>query len=164
MDMSAFEVDVALLREAGDDESADIAAELINDIRNRATQPLKVSLFLLADVDNATIDAISARLDDEPGVGSYEFVTSKQAYDEFVELWRDQSEFYEGLSQDALPSTFRITTEAGTDADELADRLGELEGVDEVRAEGRASAILAAIGPAMEVCNLQLPGAVPSDL
>lgn len=159
--IDALEVDRQLLLDAGDPTTAEAVAVAIDDLGTRSTQPAKVSLFLESGLSEEQIEEIGSFLDDDSGVEHYEYVSAEQAYDEFVEQYQDQPEFYEDFPVDALPASFRIETSEDTDPDELTTRLQELDGVDETRSEGQLQQVLAPIQPLMELCGTQLPGIFP---
>lgn len=67
-------------------------------------------MFLLPKPDEESVNAISARLEEDTGVASFEFVSARQAYDGFVQEYRDQPAFYEDLPVDALPGEARTAS------------------------------------------------------
>lgn len=159
--IEALEIDRDLLAQAGDDSTAQTVADVIEDLRSGVTQPLQISIYLRDDVWQSDVDAIAAQLAQEAEVASHEYISSEQAYDEFVELYADQPEFYEGLPSDALPASFRLRTVEGADLDELVARFEGLEGVKEVRGSDGLFRQLAPLRPLLKLCDVPVPGESP---
>lgn len=159
--IDALEVDRDLLAQAGDDSTAETVGEVIEDLRSGVMQPLQISIYLRDDISQSEVDAIAGQLEEEAEVASHEYISSQQAYDEFVELYDDQPEFYKGLRTDALPASFRLWTVEGADPDKLVESFEDLAGVKEVRGSDGLFRELTPLRPLLKLCEVPVPGESP---
>ena len=152
--IEGLESDRQLLIEANEGEWAAEVEEAIAALQEPSEAPLKVSTFLDPGVSRGSIDAISDALGDDPRIESYEFVSPKRAYEEFVEQLKDQPGTYEGMPQDALPASFRIEVVDGADIEQLIVDLDRLSGVDESRSNLFSTRIGVPLSELMARCDL----------
>jgi hypothetical protein len=145
------------LLSAGESEWAAEVEEGIAALREPNEAHLKVSLYLEYGVSRARVDGISVILDQDSRVESYEFVSPKRAYEEFVEQWKNQSEMYEGMPQDVLPASFRIEVIDGADVEQLIVDLERLKGVDESRSNLASTQLAAPLSDLIRRCDLPAP-------
>lgn len=91
-----------------------------------------VSAFLADDATGADVDAVRAYLVERDGVASHTYVSRRQAFAEFKEVYKDQPEFWAELPPRALPASFRITLEEDAPTETIMDELSEFDGVEQV--------------------------------
>ena len=97
---------------------------------------VEISVFLLDDATQQEIDTLTSDISNMSQVEDVTFVSKAQAFEEFKKLYRTQPEFWQSLSEDALPASLRIKlTDAGF-AEEVGDSLVGRPGVDDVRFGG----------------------------
>ena len=109
------------------------------------------------EISEGVRNEIDATLKNHPSVASYEYVSAEQAYEEFVEAYKDKPEFYEDLPTDALPSSFRIKTATATPSEDLIAELQALRGVDDVRGGGQIEMLIGPLQPLMDLCGVTFP-------
>ncbi|MBL7260506.1 cell division protein FtsX [Paractinoplanes lichenicola] len=66
------------------------------------------SVFLRADVTAQQKANLESYLRGLPDVEAVRFETRAEAYQRFMDLWSDDSEFVESVSEDSLPETYRV--------------------------------------------------------
>jgi cell division transport system permease protein len=78
---------------------------------------VEIVVFMNPDATQEQIDSVQRALDDNPSVASYTYLDHQAAYDEFVELFAEDSpELVESVTPDALPTNFKVQpTEANFD-------------------------------------------------
>ncbi len=92
----------------------------------------ELQVFVLHDITSSekrNIRSVARTLD---AVVSVSFVSKREAYRDFKELYLDEPEYWENLPMDALPAYFVIDLEDGSDIQAARDLLNGLPGVDEV--------------------------------
>jgi cell division transport system permease protein len=88
---------------------------------NEVREKVLVDVYLKTDAQKADIDRLGARLrEDTPYVGSVQFVSKEQAYEQ--ERKRNP-EAYELLGSNPLPDTFRVTPSSPGEVEKLRDAL-----------------------------------------
>jgi cell division transport system permease protein len=88
---------------------------------NEVREKVLVDVYLKTDAQKADIDRVGARLrEDTPYVGSVQFVSKEQAYEQ--ERKRNP-EAYELLGSNPLPDTFRVTPSSPGEVEKLRDAL-----------------------------------------
>lgn len=98
---------------------------------------IEVSIFLC---DGRNCDAITPEqqqqleedLRDDPLVREVFFESKAEAYDNFREMFRDQPDFVESVSPEALPASFRVKLTDPKEFTAILERYGARPGVEEV--------------------------------
>ena len=70
------------------------------------------------------------------GDGSFEFETKEEAYQRFVQIFKDQPELVQNVSPEALPASFRIHLVVPSAFEELEQAMSGLPGIDKVSRGG----------------------------
>lgn len=117
------------------------AALLVRAQVDRATDnwfgKIEVSIFLC---DGRNCDAITddqrdqlrQELEDDPLVQDVFYESKQDAYDRFREMFRDQPDFVESVSPDALPASFRVKLEDPKEFAAIYDKYAARPGIEEV--------------------------------
>src|SRR4051812_26607187 len=69
---------------------------------------IDLSVFMKPDSSQSQIDAVRAQLDGTPGVKKVTFVDKPAALNEMKEMFADQPNVVDTLTEDAAPPSFRI--------------------------------------------------------
>jgi cell division transport system permease protein len=97
---------------------------------------VEISAYLLDDASENEIQALSQQVAGYPEVENVAYVTKTDAYNEFVQMYRHQPEFYESLPKDALPASLRVKLTDAKYTEEVAARIEGAPGIDQVRFGG----------------------------
>lgn len=65
-------------------------------------------VFLQPAATQDQIDSVQEALDENPQVASVDFVDQQEAYDEFVDLFRESPEMVQSVTPEILPPSFRV--------------------------------------------------------
>ncbi len=65
-------------------------------------------VFLQPTASQDQINAVQDALDNSPQVASVDFVDQQEAYDEFVDLFRESPEMVQSVTPEILPPSFRV--------------------------------------------------------
>lgn len=87
-------------------------------------------IWLKPEVEPASIESVSRRLDGHPEVDSYRYIDQSATYREFVEYYADQPEVIGLVSAEQLPTSFRVTTSDQLALAEIAEALPGVVAVD----------------------------------
>ncbi len=85
--------------------------------------PLELAIFVREGASQAQVEDLRQKLAARDDIASLEYISKKEAYEEFRKLYEDQPELFETIPRRGLPASFRIEA---TDEAALA-RLEELE-------------------------------------
>ncbi|MFP3907865.1 MAG: cell division protein FtsX [Acidimicrobiales bacterium] len=75
-------------------------------------------VFVNPEAEPAQEQAVREALESSPAVDEWHYVTKDEAYEEFVELFRNTPEMIDAVSPDILPPSFRVVP-ANPDADAI---------------------------------------------
>jgi cell division protein FtsX len=90
-------------------------------------------VFMSVAASESDIHAVRTVIRHSHAVRTYAFVTRADAYREFGRLFSDRPELVATTSPEALPVSFRIELATDAKRNQLAQRFGNLAGVDEVK-------------------------------
>jgi len=116
------------------DEEFDRLRELICARIDDLPSSVVVEVFMDVDATGSQRAAVRSALRRSPDVGSFEFVSSRDAYREFRRLFADQPDLIEGVPgqvREQLPSSFRVEMDDGRKPARLVREMEELPGVDD---------------------------------
>ncbi len=98
---------------------------------------MNISVYLKEGVDKNDLEKIEQFLKDQQNVLRYKFVSKEEAFREFKEALGPQSKLLSALTTNPLPASFEVQVKSGgnhsSTMKDLARRLKELEGVEEVQ-------------------------------
>jgi cell division transport system permease protein len=96
---------------------------------------VQLSVYLRNDITQAQLDALQKKIQANPEVKNYQFLTHEDAYNEFKKLFQDEPDIIAAVSPDTLPQSFRISLK--NPSDESVRAVGQAlqgeAGVDEVK-------------------------------
>ena len=95
-----------------------------------------LEVFLDVGASNLQANALRARVEADPGVGSFRYVSQADAYSIFVKDFADQPDLVRGTKPTDLPVSFRINVKAGVSRETMAQRYRQLDGVATVIIKG----------------------------
>lgn len=127
-----LELDARLLDEAGAQDAADLVSETAAALRQDVENGGEVTAYFSGDSSEAERDALEELAGGLPGVESVEYVSSEEAYEQFLE----QEGELPGMTADMLPDSLEIFLADGVEEDEIAQAIEGEPGVDEVRFAG----------------------------
>ena len=91
-----------------------------------------VSIFLTEDITDAQRTALQDALRADPAVRDLRFESRAQAYQRFVELWRDSPDFVAAVNPKDLPESFRMRLADRDDYQRLAKTFRHHAGVQDL--------------------------------
>ena len=65
-------------------------------------------VFMKPDASQGQIDAVRSDLKNSPAIKSFKYLDHDAAFEEFKKLFSDQPEFYENVTADILPTSFKV--------------------------------------------------------
>ncbi|MGH3441256.1 MAG: permease-like cell division protein FtsX [Nitriliruptorales bacterium] len=77
-------------------------------------------------------DSLEAALREDPLVDQVFYESKEQAYQRFTEMFRDQPDFVESVSSEALPASFRVKLEDPTQFTSIRDKYAAQPGVEDI--------------------------------
>jgi cell division transport system permease protein len=88
-------------------------------------------VFMKADATQEQIESVGRDLDDNPEVQSKTFFDQQASYEEFKQMFADQSELVDNVQADILPSSFRVVPvdKSSDTVKTLGDRYSDKPGV-----------------------------------
>jgi hypothetical protein len=92
--------------------------------------------FLDVGASSLRANAIRARIEADPTVSSFRYLSQRDAYAIFVKDFADQPDLVRDTKPTDLPVSFRINVKAGVSAESTAQRYGRLSGVASVIVTG----------------------------
>jgi hypothetical protein len=97
-------------------------------------EPPKTEIFMKVRATAAQAQAVQARLDRDPDVDQYTFLSHRDAYNQFRKLFADQQQLITSEPADGsgLPESFRLDLREGASPNAVVARYHNLSGVDEV--------------------------------
>ena len=149
-----LEIDLALANQAGDRSLTARIERLIDASREGPTGKLDVSVYLRDDLSEKEIEELEGSIEDAADVSSIEYVTSREAFEEFKSLYEDQPKFYEDVPEDSLPASLRFSVNSRDDVESLKTKLGRNRDVEDVRGEGDLGRLRGVLFREMERCSV----------
>jgi cell division transport system permease protein len=93
---------------------------------------VEVSVFLREDISPSQQTQIGDLLNEMPEVSSVRYESKAQAYQNFVETFREQEALVKNVSADALPASFRVKLFDPEDFQIIGARLTGLQGIETI--------------------------------
>src|SRR3954452_12001505 len=90
---------------------------------------VELSIFMKADSSDSQVDAGRTQLNSQPGVKSFRFVDHAAAFKEMKELFADQPNVLDTLTQDQAPPSFRVVPTKAELVDTIGGRFDNQPGV-----------------------------------
>jgi cell division transport system permease protein len=113
-----------------------ILGMVVNNVTLNWEAKVEISTYLRDDATQGEVRELQQDVTDNPYVEDVTFVSKKDAYEEFKQIYQDQPEFYENLPEDALPASLRIKLTDADYTEQVAQSIEGAPGVDEVRFGG----------------------------
>jgi cell division transport system permease protein len=104
--------------------TAYLMGEGVQDAQQQFQGGVEFIVFMNPSATDAQIDAVRSELEDNPQVRDNEFCDQQCAYDEFLELFRDDPQLTESVTPDILPPSFKVKP-VDSDSDAVS-ALGEV--------------------------------------
>ncbi len=92
-----------------------------------------IEIFLLDDAENGEIYKMIGEIGELDYVDDVEYITKEQALEEMKQSWDDKSYLLEGLNQNPLPRSLRVTMNDLEKAEELVDFIDKYSGVEQIK-------------------------------
>jgi cell division transport system permease protein len=112
-----------------------LVGEQVRLMTGEWAQKVEVSVFLREDVSEEERDALEQKIQDIPEVQTYYYETQQEAYDRFVEQFRDSRSLVENVDATAMPESFRIKLTDASKFPVIRARLAGDPAIDEVKDE-----------------------------
>ncbi|HUR78662.1 MAG TPA: permease-like cell division protein FtsX [Acidimicrobiales bacterium] len=93
---------------------------------------IELSIFMRSDAPQGQIDAIERELRASPEVKRYLFVDKKAALAEYKELYQDNDELQDILTEEDMPTSFRVVPAKAELAESIGRRFKTRAGVEQV--------------------------------
>ena len=93
----------------------------------------EIQVFLEDDINDEQISTIQNRLENQNGVSSVTFQSKNEALEKMKNDWGEEGYLLEGLETNPLPDTFIVKLKDIEYADEIAEDIKDLDGIDEVQ-------------------------------
>jgi cell division transport system permease protein len=93
---------------------------------------VELSIFMKADSSDSQVDAVRTQLNSQPGVKNFRFVDHAAAFSEMKELFADQPNVLDTLTQDQAPPSFRVVPTKAELVDTIGGRFKDQPGVYQV--------------------------------
>jgi hypothetical protein len=127
--------DADLFERAGDNRTADRLRKLVKALRimeRLRREKMAMAVFLRDEATQSQISAIQQALSEAPGVASVSFESKADAFARFRRLFADQPDLIAGVSEEALPASFRARLSSPAIFDELVGSIELMAGVERV--------------------------------
>jgi cell division transport system permease protein len=98
-----------------------------------AEADVEVSVFLTNEVSPAQQQHIGDLLTAMPEVKQVTYESKEQAYQHFIEIFKDQQSLAQNVTPDALPASFRVTLKDPKQFEVVAARLQGQPGIENIR-------------------------------
>lgn len=69
---------------------------------------VELIVYMRPDAQQGQLDSVQGDLSENPQVENYEFLDHQAAYDEFLQLFRDQPDFTADIRPEDLPTSFKV--------------------------------------------------------
>ena len=93
---------------------------------------VEISVFMKPDAAPSEIDGVRQELLANPEVKKVRYVDKHEAYGEFREMFSNQPDLTESVTEDNLPPSFRVVPKHAEEVDSIGDRFKDRAGVREV--------------------------------
>ena len=100
-------------------------------------QKVEVSVFLRDEASQGEIDALSQKIHAMPEVQEVFYESKEQAYDRFVDLFRESPALVENVSPESLPASFRVKLHDPEKFAVISARLAGEPAIDTIQDERR---------------------------
>ena len=92
-----------------------------------------IEVFLLDETPREQADNMIKSLESMEGVEKAEFITKEQAMEEFKQRWGENANLLDGLTENPLPNSIRITLSSLERGDIIAKAVADFPGIEDVR-------------------------------
>jgi FtsX extracellular domain len=116
-----------------------------------------LEVFLKLKTSNLQANAIRARIEADPSVGSFRYVSQADAYAIFTKDFADQPALVQSTKPTDLPASFRIDVSAGVSLETTAQRYRQLDGVAIVVVNGAQRLFGPTLGTPTSACTKPSP-------
>ena len=117
---------------------------------------VEVSAYLSDDITDGEQNALEAEIVDLPQVQEVTYVSQAEALEEFRQIFSNQPELGEQLTEDSLPASFRIKLNDAKDTETVAALVRGRAGVDDVRYGGEIIKTLLRVNSLLRTITLVL--------
>ena len=113
-----------------------ILSMIVNNVTLSWEARVEISAYLRDDAAPGEIEALQSQLSGYTEIEDVAYVSKEQAYEDFKELYRNKPEFYEHIGPEDLPASLRVKLTDAKYTEEVAARIQDAPGVDDVRFGG----------------------------
>ena len=92
-----------------------------------------IEVFLLDDTTRAHADSMMKNIDGMEGVAAVEYIDKETAMENFKASWGEKAYMLDGLTENPLPNSIRITLSNLESGDIIASAMSKMDGVEDVR-------------------------------
>lgn len=105
---------------------------------NTAAESIKqdynvIEVYLVDDLEMSDVESLVNEIDDIDNVATTEYRTKETAMKILKERWGDSGYLLDGLSHNPLPNSILVTTENVAKSDVVADKLSDMDGVEDIK-------------------------------
>ncbi len=109
-----------------------LLSRIVENVTERWEHGVAINAFLRDDASEADISGDRSTLQAMPEVKTIKFVSKKDAYDEFVKLFKNQPQLVENVDAQTLPASFRVSLHNPKTISAVSEQIKRLAGIDEV--------------------------------
>lgn len=109
-----------------------ILGMIIGNVTSSWEAKVEISVFLRDDATTNEIRQLQSQVTSYPEVQEVTYVSKRDAFEEFKQLYADQPELWEAIPEDSLPASLRIKLTDAKFTEEVAARIDGAPGIDEV--------------------------------
>lgn len=113
-----------------------ILSMIVNNVTLSWEARVEISAYLRDDAAPGEIEALESQLSGYEEIEAVTYVSKEEAYEDFKALYRNKPEFYEHIGPEDLPASLRVKLTDAKHTEEVAARIQDAPGVDDVRFGG----------------------------
>lgn len=98
----------------------------------RWKEGVELEIFFVPTATQQQIEDVQGELKESPNVKDFRFISKKQAFELFQEIFQDQPELVESVDPETLPASFRVVPDDPELTETVAAQFRGRPGVDEV--------------------------------
>ncbi len=125
--MMAVAISLVLLGSVG------MLFKVVSNITRQWRDDVMINAYILDDASQAQITSAQESITEYKEVKEVTFVSKKEAYVEFADMFQNQEVFVDNVDADTLPASFRISLHDPDTLEVVSDRIVKIEGVEDVR-------------------------------
>ncbi len=128
----------------------------INALLDKVEAQNVVMVYVDRGADEATVNAVGAELQKLSNVDTCEFISKETAFQEQIETMGGDSAIFEGLSDNPLPDTYKVTLQDMSQFDASVSAIKAVQNVESVRENSDLAGKLVSVRKAVTIVSIGL--------